>query len=210
MNAWRTAAAEWWASPAWREYERAYGDEPGTRSRVLATATWSTRVLDLTVEEAALWRGVRKSYRSLIRSAERLYTFDTGFGNGLGEVEVCHALHVASAGRTTRAAETWRLMGEWADSKHGFTVIAYHGDRPLAFAYFIVNDGWGYYASGAALTENLQHDVIWTALRALKTESVTTMELGWQGHATDAKGQAIEFFKRGFGGVDVPASVRTP
>ena len=203
---WRAAAAEWWASSAWLEYERAYGDEPGTRTRLLATATWSTRILDLTDDEATLWRGVRKSYHSLIRAAERLYTFDTGFGNGLGEVEVCHALHVASARRETRAAETWRLMGEWADAKHGFTVIAYHDDRqPLAFAYFIVNEDWAYYASGAALTQSLQHAVIWTAIRALKAEGIATLELGWQARDGDTeKDRGISHFKAGFGGVDVP------
>lgn len=197
-----------WDSETWHEYEVAYGDEPGTRSRLLASADWNTRIVDLSLSKAELWRGVRKSYRSLIHAAEcnQELTWDTVNG-GYSHVaaRVCRPVHLESAGRETRPLATWEMMDRWVRNGHGF--IAYVGgrDRIVGYVYVVVDSKWSYYFSGASLARNVNHALIWTAMKALKARGVTTLEMGWQGEATDAKGKLIEFFKTGFGGYDIPA-----
>ena len=202
---WRDAAAAWWASPEWASYEEAYGDEPGTRTRLLAAATWATRILDLTPPEQELWRGVRKSYHAIINKGRRRYTTTV---NPLG-IEEARALHYLAAGHFTRAKRTWDLMGEWLRDGHALLIVATDGGMPNAYAIWITHHGWAYYASGAALVDNVQHAVIWESILALKARGITTVELGWQAKDGDTeKDRGIATFKRGFGGVDAPVVER--
>ena len=199
-----------WDTDAWHAYEIAYGDEPGTRSRLLAAADWRTRVVDLSLSEADLWRGVRKSYRSLIRRAEReqtIHVWDEHAerpGLWVREFQLSHRL---VSGRSTRPMATWQIMAEWLRDGHGLMVGM--GPREelewSAFAYAVRHGAWAYYFSGVVQQDNLSHAAIWTMMLALKVRGVRWFELGWQGEAQDEKGKHIEFFKRGFGGVDMPA-----
>lgn len=197
-----------WSTPRWHEYEAAYGDEPGTRAALLASGGWSTRVLDLAPEYGYLWRGVRKSYRSLIHAAERAYDIHAWIGRGSSaQIRDCQAVHLADAGRTTRPQATWDVMARWADAGEAMIVGAYEREAPgdcVGFAYFVVHGQWAYYFSAATLKKDVNAALVWTAIVALKACGVRTLEIGWQGEAADEKGQAIEFFRRGFGGSDVP------
>ena len=223
-----------WRSKRWAEYERAYGDAPGTRSALLADNRWATRVVDLSVEPSRLWAGVRRSYHSPINRATR--EFDAigdrvdgqsawrsvliGPGAG-GLIRTAQRLHLFDAGRQTRPDETWDLLGDWADDGGGLLSMAWdasitarssgaRGDDgssfspAIGFAYFIIDGEWAYYASAATVIGSLNASLVWWAIQALKARGVRWCEMGWQGQATDEKGQAIEFFRRGFGGVDVP------
>ena len=201
---WRTDAAAWWASPAWRDYEVLYDGAPGARTRLLAEATWRTRIVDLVSSEAELWRGVRKSYRSLIHRARERYEFSVG---GVDAVMLARLIHREVAGRETRPKATWHLMADWIEQRSGLVVIGHSrlSGQGEAFAYFLMNGTWAYYASGASVDDNVQHAVIWYSLLALKARGIRWAELGWQGQATDDKGRGIEMFRRGWGGVDVSA-----
>lgn len=64
----------WWSSPDWLAYEAA-GGYP-SRADVLASATWQTRVIDLSVSEAELWRGIRKSYKAIINKAQKVHRIE--------------------------------------------------------------------------------------------------------------------------------------
>jgi hypothetical protein len=153
---------DWWNSEAWHAYERANRQELGTRARLLASATWQTRVVDLSQDEAALWRGVRKSYHSLVNRLTRQFrerTYDDRLadvprgcerqvteGEGAGYiVRTCELLHKADSGRQTRSDETWQLMGEWAETGHGLFVDAMDWSEPpddaLVAASPLVVDG---------------------------------------------------------------------
>lgn len=199
-TAWRPHAAAWWSSPAWHAYEALHDGPPGTRSRLLATATWQTRILDLSPSEAELWTGLRKSYKALINGANRQLNFRLAT-----DTEIARVLHLRCAGRVTRPLATWQLMTDWLAAGAGLLVLAYDGAAPLAFAYAIRHADWSYYASGASVDDDLQHAVIWHALMALKARGVRWAELGWRGQAQDPKGQSIEHFRGGFGGRDEPA-----
>lgn len=229
MYDWRTDAAAWWTSPEWHAYECAYGDESGTRSRLLAGATWNTRIVDLALDEAEVWSGVRKSYRSLIHAAERALTVEALAALGAGGlIRTCQRVHrFACGGRQTRPDATWDLMGDWAGDGRGLIAMAFdYQNRPpemtddasgfdgvglwppvVDFAYFVVNGSWAYYASAASLRPGVHHAVVWRALLALKARGVRWAELGWQGEARDAKGRSVEWFKTGFGGRDEPTAL---
>mgnify|MGYP001561976968 FL=1 len=75
---------------------------------------------------------------------------------------------------------------------------------PIGFIYVVIYGEWAYYFSGASIEPNVMHALQWRMIQQLKALGVETYELGWQGEATDEKGQGIEMFRRGFGGVDVP------
>lgn len=189
------AANTWWASPEWLAYEAA-GGYP-SRVEELAKATWQTRVIDLSVSEAELWRGIRKSYKNLIRRVRTVHEALPA------EVAVdCRVIHRQSVGYDTRPLETWLAMAEWVSQGNGLATISW---APCAYAYFIIDRGWSYYASAASLEPNVNHALIWHAMKALKARNVRWLELGWQGHAQDEKGKQIEFFRRGWGGFDVLA-----
>lgn len=213
----------WWESPEWRQYERLCGDAPGTRARLLASADWLTRVVDLSLSEAELWRGVRKSYKGLIRAAERVYTIQSISG---ACIYSAMKIHEQEAGRMTRPIETWGLQGGWVVDGHAILVSA--GRRQLmditmcqdtesrlvpfgllqmrGFVYCVTFGRWAYYFSGATSAKNLNHALIWHAMKALKARGVRWFELGWMAREGDTeKDRQISFLKRGFGGVDIPA-----
>jgi len=215
----------WWGTPEWHAYERAYGDVPGTRTRVLQNGRWSTRVVDLSPEERVLWRGVRRSYHAIINRLGREYRpgAEAGpqdmctrsivcrptFGAGVPLLWAAQRVHQIDAGRVTRPDETWELMGAWVNRGHGLLAMAndYHDQHRehscVGYVYFDVWDGWAYYHSAATLRRDVNIGLVWWAMLALKACGVRWCELGWQGQAADAKGLQLEFFRRGFGGVDV-------
>ncbi|HAM40697.1 MAG TPA: hypothetical protein DCP69_05010 [Candidatus Omnitrophica bacterium] len=201
-----------WDSQTFHAYERLCGDEPGTRSRLLASADFQTRVIDLSLSEAELWQGVRKSYHALINAAQKNHglSWDTQRGGWCRVAEkVCRPVHIESAGRETRPLATWEAMDKWVTAGHGLVVYVSRRTECIStvrgYVYAVVNANWAYYFSSVTLDKNLNHALIWAAMKALKAKGVRYLEMGWQGQAMDEKGKNIELFRRGFGGVDIPA-----
>lgn len=194
--------APWWTSPDWLAYERACGRE-GARARQLATASWDTRVVDLRQDQPALWRGVRRSYHALINRLTRDDGFAVVPATPVLLVTDCRRLHRDVAGRETRPAASWVLQGQWLESGHGLAFAAYRARVPVAFVYLLLDGAWAYYSSAAAVEPDANHALLWHAMLALKAAGVEIFEVGWQGEARDEKGRNIEFFRRGWGGVDV-------
>ena len=201
------AVVTWWATPQWREYERICGITP-SRVETLAAATWQTRVVDLTQSEAHLWRGVRKSAKSLIHRAERDYAITL---RPAEDMERFRRMHRTLAGRDTRPLASWDLMADWV--RDGSLVLiggAYHdryllNNQTVAYAAFYVWGEWAYYGHAAAYQPNVAHALVWAGLLEAKRRGATVFEVGWQGQDASAKGRGIEQFRRAFGGVDVSA-----
>jgi hypothetical protein len=192
----------WWKTDQWRAYEAACGVEK-PRHVELAEATFQTRVVDLRPTELELWQGLRKSYRQTVRDAAAIYSaFTEGY-----TVEQFRELHFEQAKRETRHRTSWDLMSKWHADGQLLLVTGARGlcGKPLAFAAFEVWDGWAYYGHAASTVPDLAHALIWKAIKALKECGVTRLEMGWQNQDTTDKGKRIEFFRRGFGGIDVPA-----
>lgn len=195
----------WWDTPDWHAYELAHGDQPGQRSRLLGQALWHTRIVDLAVGAPALWSGVRGSYHAIINRAHRDYKIDR-VSSRLDVAVSFQMVHERAAGRSTRPGKTWDLMADM--SEYGALEV-YGASRNggwHAFAGFYVYKGWAYYGHAAALVDDVAHALVWAAMQQLRdVRGVRYFEMGWQGEAEDAKGRNIEFFRRGFGGYDIPA-----
>jgi hypothetical protein len=198
-----------WSTDTWHAYERLCGDTPGTRARLLASADWQTRVVDLSVSEAELWRGVRRSYHSLIRKAERDFVLRvvdwTSESDSCSGVESAMRLHRLVAKRQTRSLSTWTSQFLWMINGQAALVVAHQKQVEEGFVYCVIHGAWAYYHSSATHKDNLNHALLWHAMKALKARGVRWFEVGWQGEAKDAKGKAIEFFKSGWPGKDILA-----
>ena len=76
----------------------------------------------------------------------------------------------------------------------------------MGYVYCLIHGAWAYYFSSATLRKNLNHALLWHAMKALKARGVRWLELGWQARAGDTdKDRGISHLKAGLGGVDIPA-----
>lgn len=172
---------------------------------VTESTAFVTRMVDLEVPERDRWRAIRKSYHQLIRRGQEKYricgpAFD-GFTAQMMQYRVLHQSLCPGA----RPLETYQLQQGFCRSGHAYPYLAYTRDgRTVGAAVWYVYKRLAYYASGVYAENNVAHAVLWHAMNDLAARGVRYAELGWQGRALDDKGQAVEFFKRGFGGEDWP------
>lgn len=191
-----------WRSASWHSYEAAYGDTPGTRARLLAGATWQTRVVDLRLPEPELWRGVRVSYHALINRLKRDSEFRTRRMTGVQFLDEARALHRSQSGRDTRPLASWTVQADWLDAGTSLCVGGYLRGHLEAFCYVAVHGAWAYYFSAASQLQSTMAAMQWDVMMRLKGAGTTHYELGWQNAAQTDKERSIEFFRRGFGGLD--------
>lgn len=169
-------------------------------------AVWreSQRVVDL---DAMSWSDLRKSYRSVVNGADKEYGLKFATEVGTGAFALYQRLH-AQLSRHPRADATYRMQAEWLDEGRAAVVTAERGDVCWGAAYWVVYKGCAYYASGAYAARDVGPAVVWASLNRLRTfMGVQRASLGWQGRAATEKERGIEFFKRGFGGADVPCPI---
>jgi hypothetical protein len=154
---------------------------------------------------------MRKSYRGLIRQQCENFNFiiiDSDVRNSVTNTamlsdifDAMQKIHYQEAGRVTRPSTTWGLMKDWVFAGHAAVIMAMDiWGRFYGFVYCIIYKNKAYYASGATI-ENCGHALQFKMIQRLQLRGLKKYELGEQGTATDQKGQNIEFFKRGFGGV---------
>lgn len=182
---------------------------PPDISGVVTTA--AHRIIDLTDSQPNLWRGVRRSYRSLIHAAER--TCSITDDSSAEAFRRYRELHQRLA-EIPRANETYDYQQQWLLDDRALLVLIERDAMLLGAAYWIIYKQAAYYASGAYTVprdaesvtrrETVAHAAVWRSLLALRDHGVRRVDMGWQGRVRDTKGRAIEFFKRGWGGVDVP------
>jgi hypothetical protein len=170
-----------------------------------------SRVVDLTKPLADHWKKTRKSYHSLINYACREYLLVEDLTGNL--MPFAQHLHRRAAGRTTRLQKTWDLMQRWVKDGHGMLLAAHNGDHWVAYAFWIVQWPWAYYASSAiepSFKGEVQHALQWSGMSRLRQRGIQNYEIGWQDMATDQKGKAVEFYRSGFGiGTTNPLQVMT-
>lgn len=195
----------WWETEKWRTYERHYGDAPGARAAQLASATWNTQVVDLSVGEPALWAGLRHSYRPLIKKVQRECLVDVA---PVRFQAVARMMHREASGRDTRPIQTWADMDDWAIDGHGCWVSATPRGTtdPVGYAYAAHYGLWAYYFSAVAQRPNVGHALVWQLMLESKKRGIRWFEVGWHERPTDTdKERSICFFRRGFGGFSVLA-----
>jgi|TARA_R110000765_G_scaffold42621_5_gene89899 hypothetical protein len=159
--------------------------------------SWQTQVIQLLPRnETERWREVRRSYKSIIHTAQRTHRIERSCDPSA--VEILHGLHRDQAGRETRDQYTWDLMASWVASGHAYLCLAWNDAGVCDGAIYVyVYKGHEYYGHAASSTLGVNHALVWEAIRRSDSQ---TFEVGWQGHASNEKGKNIEFFRRGFGG----------
>jgi hypothetical protein len=161
---------------------------------------------DLTRGEAALKRGLRKSYRSLINWGERNLgiQFVGGQNADPSLFRAYQDLHKAVAGRSTRSQKSWDIMFESIAGGGGELVLGYLQSGELVAGTLVV-DGTeiASYASGAydrsKFDMPISHWPLWLAIRRSAERGRTSFDLGELPiAAADRKEADIGFFKQGF------------
>ena len=166
--------------------------------------SWATRIIELHapsgIELIPRLLNVRKSYRSLIRRCQETHHIEKSYDPRA--VNILHDLHREQAGRETRPQTTWDLMSAWVQSGHAYLCTAFNSAGICDGAIYVyAYKDHEYYGHAATRIKDINHALIW---KAISTSTAQTFEAGWQSHARDKKGQAIEFFRRGFGGTNQP------
>ena len=199
----------WWDSHYWKAYEAVCGIRKSRREE-LSEALFTTRVIDLRQSVEDLASDLRKGHRSDVKRS--LHDFHVRVIQDQEKMEQFRRMHIGVSGRETRPKASWDLMADWMRQGHLVLVGAVEAkastdaDEWIGFAAFYVWGRWAYYGSSATTAPRVSHGLIWTAMLELKRIGVERFEIGWQQEAESEKGKRIEFFKRGFGGVDVPAA----
>lgn len=187
-----------------------------TRSRPLPACAHhreasETRVLDVSRPESELWRGVRKSYHSLINKANREHVVEVHSATTwLPIARTLSRLHATAAGRQTRPYATWELMERWARAGRALVVTATPPTVEAdvaAFIYVYAWKDWAYYGTGVSFAKNVTHALQWAAIAALGARGVRNYELGYLPAEPSEKDRGIQTFKAGFGGVDRPVRI---
>jgi len=157
---------------------------------------FATRVIDLSLPEADLWRGIRRSYHSPIHRAEERYTVALVPLNDLASL-YCQQpdlpqIAPAQWDCLQRIENDGRLLCYGAISEDGVCVGAIG---------IYVWKGWAYYGHGRSLVPHVNAALHWHAMRALPVYGVRHYEIGWEARPEDdAKARAIAFHKQGLGG----------
>jgi peptidoglycan pentaglycine glycine transferase (the first glycine) len=188
-------------------------DPDGALRRALATHGWrsappiqpaSTRVIDLTADEAALWGDLRKKWRQYVNKARSagVVVVDGG-GDRIGDFYRIYRETADRAGFLIRTEAAYREVWEaFAPSERARLLFAQSADgKPLA-ALFLVRCGTRVVEPYGGMTQDgadtrANYLLKWEAIRTSREQGATSYDL-W-GLATGG----IAHFKTGFGGREV-------
>jgi Acetyltransferase (GNAT) domain len=154
--------------------------------------------VDLTLDEHARRRHLRKSYRSLINWGKRNLVV------GTGSIDLIRAFHAKIAGRETRPQSSWNVQEEWIADSGGEALVGFLGPDLVSAAIFIDGDDASIYWTGVYDRERFEHPLahylMWLGIERAKERGMTKLILGEipeRGTVPDKEYQ-IGYFKRGF------------
>lgn len=177
----------------------------------------NTTIVNLSLDKKNLWSNLRKSFKSLINNGkDKFNIFVMDYNNPDFEIhENYRELHHKTSGRVTRIIETFNLQFEMLKEDNAILIGLQHGDRFIAFSYFLHNKTGAYYASASDDPDfetdvPVGHCIIWTAIEYYKKKNLEYLDMGLQQFShqifdhPSQKDISLSFFKRGFGGVITP------
>ena len=172
-----------------------------------------SKVIDLCLDEASLWKGIRKSYSSLVNNGLKEMSPKILTNDNITQqhMEKFRELHRCVSGRETRSIESWQRQFESIQNNEAFVVFGdLDGDLVTAgyFSYSEMNCIYGSSASRRDMFHKpLFHSIMWTAILHAKKIGCKWFEVGEQNfknHPSDnpptKKNINISGFKAGFGG----------
>jgi len=157
---------------------------------------FARRVIDLSLPEADLWRGIRRSYHSPIHRAEEQYQVGL-----LYWLDLCD-LYLEQPELPQIMPAQWECIGRIYNTGRFLVYGATDASGKVVGAIGIYHStGWAYYGHGRSLVPNVNALLHWHAMRALPAYGVRHYEIGWEARPEDdAKARAIAFHKQGLGG----------
>jgi hypothetical protein len=170
-------------------------------------------VNDLSREISALWRNLRKSYKSLINRAAKDFTCSIiNYENySFSDCENYRELHGLASGRATRNIQSFYEIYEMIKlGKAILVLIKENNGATVAAHIFFINAKSALYASSAVHREITKgegagHYALWQAILWLKNRGYIRLDMGQLrvGSVQTDKENSIAHFKKGFGGVEV-------
>jgi hypothetical protein len=164
-------------------------------------------ICDLSLDEAAFRRHIRKSFQSLLNTGRRMMrlAYFNAANPDLSLFEAYRAFHSQVAGRVTRSDESWRAMFELIVSGRGELALGYLGGDELVSGTMTF-DGTeiAYYASGVydrtRFDKPLAHFPLYDAIMRSGNRGLRYFDLGSlpARDAVSDKEYNIGYFKRGF------------
>lgn len=176
-----------------------------------------SRMVDLRVEEEVLLKSFRSNHSRCVRKAYRHYHFEVFDAGSITEANFADfpIIYEAAAGFLPHSMKFTEHYLKWIRSGHAVLVFAVHQEKRVGAILSMFANGRAYYGFGAELpgageAVSIGHALQFEAMRYFKAAGVHFYELGWQqygelpyDHPT-AKDLDISYFKRGFGGYNVP------
>lgn len=188
-------------------------DSDGDLRDALRAAGWrpapaiqpaSTRMIDLTEDEASLWGGLRKKWRQYVnRARSGGVTIEEADGDSLGTFYEIYQETARRAGFLIRTEAAYRdVWNAYRASGLARLMIARLQDGTPAAALFLVRSGTRVVEPYGGMTEagaetRANYLLKWEAIRSSREAGATTYDLWGLAHP------GIAHFKAGFGGREV-------
>ncbi|MBF0594898.1 MAG: GNAT family N-acetyltransferase [Candidatus Omnitrophica bacterium] len=167
-------------------------------------------VIDCREDPAALWAGLRKSYKPLINREKRLVTTQVVDADNYDEnlCEEYRRLHGLASGRATRPRASFEEMYRLIRDGQAYLVLVHEAGIAMGAYLFLSNGHYVFYGSAAtdpavAQQRGVGHLGLWTAIEAAKRRGAFFMDFGQvllRPGGLTPKEINIDLFKRGFGG----------
>lgn len=168
-------------------------------------------VLPLDRSEDDLWKGLRKSYKSLINKGRRSSSVkvidSANYSND--DFLQYERLHGLCSGRMDRDRKSFQAQADMIRDGLGFLVLIQQGDQTLAAHVFYSLGRSTFYASSAQhpdvdSADGIGHVGVWEGVLHSRKCGVEYFDFGiLEGEFEGEKINQINFFKRGFGGRQV-------
>ena len=173
-----------------------------------------SKVINLSLDKEILWKGIRKSYSSLINNGLRdmkPYVITRENIVWEGHMLRFRELHMRVSGRETRSIESWKRQFESVKNGEAFLVLGELEGEIVTAGYFSHSKENCIYGSSVSRRDlfhkPLFHAVMWTAILYAKKIGCRWFEVGNQNfikHPRESKPTQKELgisdFKSGFGG----------
>lgn len=171
-------------------------------------------IIDLQLSRDALFRQVRKSYKSLINWGDRNLTLNCLGSGDLKEQELegFRKLHLEVSGKETRSRESWRRQYDMVQAGDAFVILGYLENELVTAGFFMHTRDVCYYGSSASrrdlFSKPLFHAMLWQGILHAKSLGCRWFDVGERRYPNQGcpppteKELSISMFKAGFGGVN--------
>lgn len=179
--------------------------------------TYAYQLVDLSSDESAIWRGLRKSYKSLVNLGERMLRIEImeAASADWSGMNAFRELHIRVAGKETRSIDSWRRQFEWIQEGSAFLILGWLNDELVTAGMFTHTGSMCTYFSSASrrdlFDKPMFHALMWKGMVHAKAIGCRWFDINEKyfpnnpvPECDDTKLMSISDFKLGFGGALKP------